>query len=76
MSVGLMMGDLPVTHWSCAMNSRSKAKDRLLPLFILSLLALVLFAVGLTNRLGPTARELTVGAVDQQPKVLSCIMLA
>lgn len=43
-------------------------------MFILMFLALVLFAVGLVNRLEPWGRKLMVGALDQQPTVLSCVV--
>jgi len=56
------------------MNTKSNARDRHPPVFILMFLALVLFAVGLVNRLEPWGRKLMVGALDQQPTVLSCVV--
>lgn len=55
------------------MSPAQMVKDRLLPVLVLTFLMLVLFAVGLVNRLEATAREPTVGSLDQQPAVLSCV---
>ena len=55
------------------MSTAPAMTDRHLPALILTFLALVLFAVGLVNRLQPPAGALTVGALNLQPAVLSCV---
>jgi len=50
------------------MSTAPAMTDRHLPALILTFLALVLFAVGLVNRLQPPA-----GALNLQPAVLSCV---
>ena len=43
-------------------------------MLVLTFLMLVVFAVGLVNHLEATAREPTVGSLDQQPAVFSRVI--
>jgi len=56
------------------MSTAPVMTDRFLPALVLIFLALVLFAVGLVNRLQSPTNEMTLGSLGQEPAVLSCVI--